>query len=147
MVHTAASRAAVSEARLRRVARAALATAGAKGRFAVAVAFVSDASMRRLNLKFAGNDYVTDVLSFASREDTGAFHAPPSGEILLGDIAIDLPQAARQARTAGHPLARELDLLLAHGVLHLLGYDHGVPADARQMEQLQAQIVAVAGGR
>ena len=146
-MHTAASRAAVSEARLRRVARAALATAGAKGRFAVAVAFVSDASMRRLNLKFAGNDYVTDVLSFAAREDTGAFHAPPSGEILLGDIAIDLSQATRQARTAGHPLARELDLLLAHGVLHLLGYDHGVPADARRMEQLQAQIVAGAGVR
>lgn len=98
--------------------------------------------MRRLNRAYAGNDYVTDVLSFAAREDTGSFHAPPSKDSLLGDIAIDLPQAARQAREAGHPLTRELDLLLAHGVLHLLGYDHGEPADARKMEALQAQVLA-----
>jgi probable rRNA maturation factor len=171
ITHTAASSGAVSERRLRRVARLALLAArgfkprarqmpsanpaegeggrgarspavGRRGRFEIALAFVTDARMRRLNREFAGNDYVTDVLSFAAREDTGTFRVPPAGHSLLGDIVIALPQAARQAREAGHPLARELDLLVAHGVLHLLGYDHGVPADARRMKRLQAQILS-----
>ena len=123
------------------MARLALQVGGQGGRCALALAFVTDARMRRLNREFAGNDYVTDVLSFDAREDSGAFRMP-LGDTVLGDIVIALPQAARQAREAGHPLAQELDLLLAHGVLHLLGYDHGMPADARRMEALQMQILA-----
>jgi probable rRNA maturation factor len=145
ITHTAASRAVVSQRRLRRIARLALQVAGQEGRFALALAFVTDARMRRLNRQFAGNDYITDVLSFAAREDGGRYRVPPPGEIELGDIVIALPQAVRQARAAGHPLARELDLLVTHGVLHLLGYDHDVPAAARRMDALQAQVLARRG--
>jgi probable rRNA maturation factor len=142
ITHTAASRAIVSERRLRRLTRLALLAAGHQGRLVIALAFVSDARMRSLNRQYAGNDYVTDVLSFSAREPTRMFRVPPVAAMLLGDIVIALPQAARQARAAGHLLARELDLLATHGVLHLLGYDHGVPSDARRMDALQAQILA-----
>ncbi len=86
----------------------------------LSVLFVGDRAMRRLNRTYRGKDRTTDVLSFPFRE--GAFatlHAH-----VLGDIVISLPAAARQARAAGEPLIREVDRLLIHGLLHLLGYDH-----------------------
>jgi probable rRNA maturation factor len=69
--------------------------------------------MRSLNREWRGTDVPTDVLSFSSGEKE-----------FLGDIVIDVPYAARQARRRGHSLAREVQILLAHGLLHLLGYDH-----------------------
>jgi probable rRNA maturation factor len=80
------------------------------------VRLTSDRELRRLNASYRGRDQVTDVLSFP-----GA--AGPEGRH-LGDVAISLPAARRQARSAGHPLARELRLLALHGALHCLGYDH-----------------------
>ncbi len=139
--HNARSRRSISERRLKRVARQALQAAAQRGRFALSLAFVDDRTMRRLNRHYAGNDYTTDVLAFSAREDTQPFQTPPSSETFLGDIVIALPQAARQARAAGHSLAREIDLLLTHGVLHLLGYDHANRREARQMEALQARVL------
>ncbi|MEO8371294.1 MAG: rRNA maturation RNase YbeY [Candidatus Solibacter sp.] len=73
-----------------------------------------DAELRRLNANFRNKDYATDVLSFPSGED-GAF---------LGDIAISLGRARAQAREFGHPIEHEVQILMLHGVLHLMGYDH-----------------------
>jgi probable rRNA maturation factor len=140
--HNARSERDLSEARLRQVARHALTADSKTGRYAVALAFVSDLAMRRLNRDFAGNDYVTDVLSFPAREDAGAFQTPRAQPIFLGDIAIAIPQAARQARAAGHPLQREIDLLLAHGILHLLGYDHATRREREHMDALQTSVLA-----
>jgi probable rRNA maturation factor len=79
----------------------------------LSVLLCGDARMRSLNREWLGMDFPTDVLSF------------PAGERdFLGDIVIDVPYAARQARRRGHALERELKILLAHGLLHLLGYDH-----------------------
>jgi len=94
--------------------------------------------MRTLNRKYRGKDRTTDVLSFAFRE--GAF-----GNLqrqVLGDIVISLPTAGRQARQAGETLNRELDRLLVHGLLHLLGYDHERgEREARRMRRREKRLL------
>ena len=74
----------------------------------------TDRELRRLNRNFLEKDYVTDVLSFPS--------AHPDG--FLGDIAISFPRARRQAAEYGHGVDQEIELLMLHGLLHLLGMDH-----------------------
>ena len=73
-----------------------------------------DADLRRLNREFRGLDYATDVLSFPA--------AAPSTH--LGDLAISLGRARAQARAFGHPIEQEVAILMLHGLLHLLGFDH-----------------------
>lgn len=82
--------------------------------------FVGDRAMRTLNQRYRGKDRTTDVLSFSFREGSFA-HIQPD---FLGDIVISVPVAARQAAQAGHSIGREIDVLLVHGLVHLLGYDH-----------------------
>ena len=144
ITHNARSLRDLSEPKLRAIARRALLIEAESRRYAVALAFVSDVTMQRLNREFAGNDYTTDVLSFLAREDTGAFYSPLRPVAFLGDIAISVPQAARQAREAGHSLQREVELLLAHGMLHLLGHDHATRRDRERMDELQHQILSPA---
>ena len=76
-----------------------------------------DRTLRRLNRDFLGHDYATDVLSFPSGE-------PAGGEASLGDIAISAGRAREQAAEFGHGVEEEIRILMLHGVLHLLGYDH-----------------------
>jgi len=96
----------------------------------LSVALVSDAEMQALNRDYRGADRPTDVLAFALRE--GA-HADVHADV-LGDVVISLDTAARQAAARGHAVGDEVRFLLAHGILHLLGYDHErSPADARRM--------------
>lgn len=95
-----------------------------------------DARLRKLNQQFRGVDKSTDVLSFA---DGG--QDAESGRRYLGDVIISMPRARSQARTAGHSLAAELQLLAVHGVLHLLGHDHGQPTQRRRMWAAQDEIL------
>jgi probable rRNA maturation factor len=97
------------------------------------IVLLGDAAVRRLNREFRGKDKTTDVLSFPSGGGT-----LPDGSRPLGEIVISVPQAARQAAASGHALARELRVLLIHGYLHLLGYDHEV--DDGRMMRLQAKL-------
>ena len=78
-----------------------------------------DSELRRLNRDFRGKDYTTDVLSFPSVDGQH-----------LGDIAISLGRARAQAREFGHPIEDEIRILMLHGVLHLLGYDHETDSGA-----------------
>lgn len=89
--------------------------------------------MRTLNRRYRGKDRSTDVLSFAYND--GVFPALPGTP--LGDLVLSLPAAERQARAAGDPLRRELDRLLVHGFLHLLGYDH--ERGRREAQRMQAR--------
>lgn len=82
---------------------------------------VGDGTMRRLNRRYRRKDRTTDVLAFPMPVTR---HVSPVTPAPLGDVVISLPQAARQAARAGHSLERELAVLVTHGVLHLLGYDH-----------------------
>ena len=98
------------------------------------MALVGDARMRRLNEAFRGVDRATDVLSFPSGE-------PPGGD--LGDIAIAVGVARRQAASEGHALGVEIRILALHGLLHLLGYDHEV--DHGAMRRFEEQLRRRAG--
>ena len=89
---------------------------------ALAIIVIGDDEIRQMNHQFLGIDGPTDVLSFP--DEAGDFVQGIAEDPLLGDIAISLPTAVRQAQEAGHPLASELAHLLTHGILHLCGYDH-----------------------
>ncbi|RMG04273.1 MAG: rRNA maturation RNase YbeY [Nitrospirae bacterium] len=88
----------------------------------LSIVFANDSFSRRLNREYRGKDTPTDVLSFPMYESISDL--PQEGEFLLGDIVINLHQAQRQAKNSGRPLFEELKVLLVHGLLHLLGYDH-----------------------
>jgi probable rRNA maturation factor len=94
------------------------------------VKLCGDRAMRTLNREHRGKDKTTDVLSFPGGETPEGYH--------LGDIVISLPQAQRQAEAAGHSLARELRVLLLHGTLHCLGYDH--ETDGGEMDRLERRL-------
>jgi probable rRNA maturation factor len=104
-----------------------------EGPSTLAVRITSDGELRRLNEAYAGQDSVTDVLSFAG-----------SGEH-LGDIAISWTMVVRQAGEHGHPPLTECGLLCVHGMLHLLGWDHTTPAERREMTRLTLSGLALAG--
>jgi len=100
----------------------------------LAVRLVSDRSMRAYNRRFRSVDSTTDVLAFA-----GDLETDPEGRTHLGDIVISATSAARQARTAGHSLAREARILALHGYLHLLGYDH--ERDDGEMQRIERRLL------
>ncbi len=94
--------------------------------------------MRSLNRRYRGIDRTTDVLSFSLREGAFAGLRPD----LLGDIVISIPRAQQQAEEAGHPLSREIERLLIHGLLHLMGYDHELgPAASNKMRRREQQLL------
>lgn len=98
---------------------------------------VGDRAMRTLNRTYRGKDRTTDVLSFPLQEGANTGLQPQ----MLGDIVISLPAAGRQARAAGGTVREEVDRLLVHGFLHLLGYDHERGgAEARRMEARERRL-------
>jgi probable rRNA maturation factor len=106
-----------------------------------------DASLQALNARFRGIDQPTDVLSFS--DDTRGPFAATSGTAdfprYLGDVVISLPMAQRQSVEAQCTLTQEVQLLIVHGVLHLLGYDHAEPAEKARMWQAQTEILTLLG--
>jgi len=100
------------------------------------VAFIGSAEMKRLNAHYRGKRHATDILSF---EAPSAFRKRG----LLGELVICAPVLKRQAREQGHAMGRELEVLLVHGVLHLLGFDHEKGArQAREMGKWEAKLLA-----
>ncbi len=100
------------------------------------IAIENDQNLHDLNLQFLGIDAPTDVLSFPAQEPD-----PETGHVYLGDVIISLPRAAAQAASAGHPLQNEVQLLVIHGILHLLGHDHDTPEMKSEMWQVQADLL------
>jgi probable rRNA maturation factor len=124
-----------------------LLAAVAPDRGSLAVRFCGERAMRRINRDFRGRDYATDVLSFPGDADAATDHVGDPGSLgdpsdhrggHLGDILIAVPVARRQAAAAGHAAEREIRVLLLHGVLHCLGYDHEV--DDGAMERLERRL-------
>ena len=109
----------------------------------VTIAIIDDDQIHELNLRYRGIDRPTDVLSFAARE--GMPLAQPGKREYLGDIAISLPTAMRQGEEYGHGIRRELAFLTAHGMLHLLGYDHMTPEEEKEMFALQEEVMEKMG--
>ena len=120
----------------------------------VSLTFVRDPAMRELNRDHRGQDAPTDVLSFPlhppeafARE--GRTHAlvrdDGQAERMLGDIVVSVDTAARQAAEYDAPLAREVERLLIHAVLHLAGHDHMEPGERRLMEAEERRLAAAIG--
>lgn len=111
----------------------------------VSVVLADDEYIHQLNHQYRGKDCPTDVLSFALNE--GEEHEIIDGPevVLLGDIIISLETAARQAEEYGHSLERELAYLTVHGILHLLGYDHMIEDEKKEMRQEEEHILSFLG--
>jgi len=126
-------------------ARAAYATRSGAARRRVAnsltIRVVGAAESRRLNRTWRGKDKSTNVLSFPS----GAEHAPRGEALELGDLAICASVVAREARAQHKALRAHWAHMVIHGVLHLLGHDHQHEREARRMEALEVQLLAVFG--
>jgi rRNA maturation RNase YbeY len=103
--------------------------------------FGGDEQIRDLNNRYRDFDAVTDVLSFPAQETTEGFVQAPTALDYIGDVMISVPQAGRQAEEADHSLEQELRLLVAHGTLHLLGYDHATAEDREVMWAMQEELL------
>jgi probable rRNA maturation factor len=123
--------------RLRARARAFLDALG-RAEAELSVLVTTDRRIRGLNRRWRDIDRATDVLSFPLSE-------PPGSGPLLGDVVISLDTAVRRARRDGRRLQEEMDRYLAHGLLHLLGFDHGRPAEARRMARREAELIRAEG--
>jgi len=100
------------------------------------IAIVEDDAIQALNAQFRGIDTPTDVLSFPAGDI-------PSELTYLGDLVIAFPYAASQAERFGHDLTDNLCLLVVHGTLHLLGYDHDTEENRDAMWQVQQSVLSV----
>ncbi len=126
----------VKAERLKKAARATLTQQRVTGRVELTIVITGNVQLRRLNRQFRQIDAPTDVLSFNADDEL-----PPHGGRYLGDVIISYPQAKAQAKAGGHPIEAELQLLVVHGVLHLLGHDHYTPPEKAQMWQAQTVIL------
>jgi probable rRNA maturation factor len=124
-------------ARLRARARAFLAALGRQDA-ELSVLLVGDRTIRALNRRWRKVDRATDVLSFRLAP------GPAAGPV-LGDVVISLDTALRRARAEGRGVGVELERYLAHGLLHLMGYDHEAPEDARRMARREEDLVRSEG--
>ena len=104
----------------------------------LSIAIVDLAEMTQLNTQYRGKEGPTDVLSFEC-DDLCA--AEPDEPVTLGDVVIAPEVAEGQAEEYGHTVEQELNLLLVHGVLHLLGYDHEQDSDASVMQARERALL------
>jgi len=106
----------------------------------LSIILTDDSRLHELNLNYLGVDAPTDVLSFPASETD-----PETGARYIGDILISVPRAQAQADAAGHPLEAEVQLLVVHGVLHLIGHDHAEAEDKTRMWKAQTEILKQLG--
>lgn len=109
------------------------------------VVITDDAEIAELNRIYRGVDAPTDVLAFADTGKTEVSIPFETSPVYFGDIVISYPRAAEQARVYGHPVEEELLLLVIHGTLHLLGYDHEQASDKEEMWRIQNAALARLG--
>jgi probable rRNA maturation factor len=130
----------IDPAVLEKAADAALRRLGTASDCDLTLVISSDAQLQELNRQYLGIDAPTDVLSFQADELD-----PETGRRYLGDVIISYPRAQAQAQAGGHAASDELQLLVVHGVLHLLGHDHGAPQEKEAMWALQSEILKMLG--
>ncbi len=125
---------------LERAARLTLDLESASSDSDMTIVLTDDAQLHELNREYLNVDAPTDVLSFPAGEED-----PETGIPYLGDILISIPRAAQQAQAAGHPVEAEVQLLVVHGTLHLLGYDHAGAEEKARMWNSQSEVMSKLG--
>jgi probable rRNA maturation factor len=113
----------------------------------LSIALVDDATIHALNRSYRRKDKPTDVLAFPLEEPTPRRGTRPPGDRLLGDVILSIDTARRQAGRHRRSLLGELTMLLAHGLLHLLGHDHRTDAEEREMTARTRELEAAASAR
>lgn len=132
----------LDENRLIEAAQTTLVHYAQEGSFALTVAVVDDDDVAALNRQFRSVDAPTDVLSFPAGAPPVQMDEEPH---YLGDLVIAYPYASAQAAREGHTLNDSLALLVVHGTLHLLGYDHDTPENRAEMWAIQAEVLIELG--
>ncbi len=134
---------------LRSIAEQVLLAQDAGSNAELGLVITSQERVQELNRNYLGRDEPTDVLAFymiAPTEQTEAnltpFVAPPDDVLHLGEVVISYPQAVIQAEERQHPVRKEIAILVIHGVLHLLGYDHAEPEQEDNMRAKETEILS-----
>ena len=134
----------VEEGWVRKIAQTVLKAEGVAPPYEVSLVFTDSETVQKLNRDYRGVDEPTDVLSFymlPQKETDSSFALPPDGVTRLGEVIISYPQAAEQAKEQGHSVDKELTLLIIHGILHLLGYDHEQPEEEVKMRAREKELL------
>jgi len=134
----------VEENWAKKIAQQVLKAEGIASPYEVSLVFTDSETVQKLNRDYRGVDEPTDVLAFymlPQKEADSSFALPPDGVTRLGEVIISYPQAAEQAKEQGHSLEKELALLIIHGILHLLGYDHEKPEDESRMRAREKELL------
>lgn len=134
----------ISSATVKRRADKMLACLGLHGA-ELSIALVDDTTIHALNRDYRSKDKPTDVLAFAMEE--GEPSPGGTGTRVLGDVIVSIDTAARQAGKRRRPLLDEVTMLLAHGLLHLLGYDHQTDEEEREMVAKTRELERAAASR
>ena len=131
---------------VKRVTKLCLAHLGQPKNVELSFSFADEESMKDLNNRSRGKNSVTDVLSFPAHsimagQVLGAEHVFPNGKIFIGDIVVCKEQIVRQAKEYQNTYKQELQRMVLHSVLHLLGYDHIDPQDEKQMKAVEVVLL------
>jgi probable rRNA maturation factor len=129
---------------VKEIARQVLKPEGVAPPYEVSLVFTDSETVKQLNRDYRGVDEPTDVLAFYMLPKKGtdsSFALPPDGVTRLGEVIISYPQAVAQAKEQGHSPQRELALLVIHGILHLLGYDHEEPEEESEMRARERELL------
>ena len=137
--------------RLKQAVECSLSTQSLASEVELGLLITNDETVQKLNREYRSLDETTDVLSFALTEkstdaDSLPFVTPPDGFLHLGEVVISYPQAARQAQENNTEIDKEVALLVIHGTLHLLGYDHDEPKREQEMRALEERILSEVEG-
>jgi probable rRNA maturation factor len=137
-------RASVDGGWVKKIVRQILKADGVVPPYEVSLVFTDSSTVKQLNRDYRGVDEPTDVLAFYMLPHEGSassFALPPDGVTRLGEVIISYPQAIVQAEEHGHSPERELALLIIHGILHLLGYDHEEPEKESKMRVRERELL------
>jgi probable rRNA maturation factor len=135
---------AVDRSWIKKIAQQVIGAEGVARPYEVSLVFTDSETVRQLNRNSRGVNEPTDVLAFymLTREGTdNSFALPPDGVTRLGEVIISCPRATEQAGQQGHSFERELALLVIHGILHLLGYDHEKTRDEGKMRAREEELL------
>jgi probable rRNA maturation factor len=137
-------RKAVDRSSVKKIVRQVFKAEGVAHPYEVSIVFTDSEMVQQLNRDYRGVDEPTDVLAFymlPQGEGNDSFALPPDEVTRLGEVIISYPQAIEQAKEQGHSLERELALLIIHGILHLIGYDHEDPEEEDEMRKREKELL------